>query len=78
MPKPKTVTGRKRKLPNKVTYVTVYLRVCKEHVTNIFMDDKFTYVKYGDCCHIIPYKLKLPKQRLQGLRTPYKLKVPKK
>ena len=53
MPKPKTVT--------------VYLRVCKKAVNPV----RFVSLDYQDinlnttmkCCRIIPYKLKVPKER---------------
>ena len=65
MPKPKTVTVKKQELRNKVTYVTVYLRVCE----NGYVEDrevgfrKNKIAKVCKDCRIIPYKLRIPKDK---------------
>ena len=65
MPKPKTVTVRKQKLPNKVTYVTVYLRACRnyEHPMSIHSYRFVAELWNAKCCRIIPYKLKVPNEK---------------
>ena len=63
MPKPKTVTVNRGKPVNKVTYVTVYLRVCDSNIHSNLIDfDSNIFYGNEDCCCIIPYKLKIPRE----------------